>query len=219
VPFWRPRGCVLWLDLLEPKGDTAYDKSGYENHGTIYGATRVRALGRYGLSFDGINDYVEVPDSMSLDIVERITIEFMINPILDGTITANHLIGKRTAGVWTDNYTCFFRGNGEVSFAIFGVGSVKTAVGVLKSGVWNHLVFLYDGFEMKIYVNTNIMAFTSATGAITPNDQPIIIGTREDFVYYIEGMISFVRIYNRALSEREIRANYAYFFSRIKRAV
>jgi len=61
VPFWRPRGCVLWLDFLEPKGDTAYDKSGYDNHGTIYGAARVRALGRYGLEFDGVDDYVELP--------------------------------------------------------------------------------------------------------------------------------------------------------------
>ena len=52
-------GCVLHLPMDEGFGDTVHDRSGYGNHGTIYGASWVwdDELGRYMLSFDG-DDYV-----------------------------------------------------------------------------------------------------------------------------------------------------------------
>jgi len=67
------QSCILYLPLDEGAGGTAYDKSGYDNNGTIYGATWMD--GKYGkaLSFDGVDDYVEVADSASLDIT-RITV-------------------------------------------------------------------------------------------------------------------------------------------------
>lgn len=52
----------------EGEGIIVYDSSGYLNDGTIHGATWT-TYGAYGgaLEFDGTDDYVEVPDSDSLD--------------------------------------------------------------------------------------------------------------------------------------------------------
>ena len=54
--------------------------------GTISGATRSTA-GRFGsaLSFDGINDWVTVPDSNPLDLATGMTIEAWIRPTAVGT--------------------------------------------------------------------------------------------------------------------------------------
>ncbi len=56
-------------------------RPGNNNTGTISGATRTTA-GRYGsaLSFDGVNDIVNVADSASLDLTNRATLEAWVNP-------------------------------------------------------------------------------------------------------------------------------------------
>jgi hypothetical protein len=61
----------------EGSGTVAGDSSGYGNNGTIYGATWV--AGEYGqaLSFNGTNNYVEVPSSGIL-APSSITIEFWV---------------------------------------------------------------------------------------------------------------------------------------------
>ena len=65
----------------EANGTTAGDASGRGNNGTIAGATRTTA-GKIGsaLSFDGINDLVTVPDSASLDLTNRATLEAWVYP-------------------------------------------------------------------------------------------------------------------------------------------
>ncbi|MBI4744389.1 MAG: hypothetical protein HY776_06180 [Actinobacteria bacterium] len=52
----------------EGTGSIAYDKSLLNNNGTVYGATWTQ--GRYGqaLSFDGLDDYAQVPNSDSLNM-------------------------------------------------------------------------------------------------------------------------------------------------------
>jgi len=59
----------------EGSGTTAYDTSGNDNDGTINGATWVDGKFGRALDFDGVDDYVEIPDDSSLDITEAITIE------------------------------------------------------------------------------------------------------------------------------------------------
>jgi len=74
VGYWN-------MDSNDIYGSTLYDKSGIENNGTIYGATSTLGKIKQALSFDGEDDYVEVPDNSTLDITDEITIEVWIyNP-------------------------------------------------------------------------------------------------------------------------------------------
>ncbi len=70
-------GLIAYWSFDEGSGGIAYDSAG-SNHGTIYGASWVDGISGHALSFDGVDDYIEVPDSDSLDIANEITIEAWI---------------------------------------------------------------------------------------------------------------------------------------------
>ncbi|MCS7387223.1 MAG: LamG domain-containing protein [archaeon GB-1867-005] len=59
---------VLVLPLNEGSGDIVYDRSGRNNHGTIYGASWVRKYRDYLLYFDGEDDYIHVPDTPDINL-------------------------------------------------------------------------------------------------------------------------------------------------------
>jgi hypothetical protein len=72
------RGGIWHFD--EDSGDTVYDSSGNNNHGTIYDGLRINGVnGTNGLEFDGIDDYVNVPFSPGINIRDEVSIEAWIN--------------------------------------------------------------------------------------------------------------------------------------------
>ena len=78
-------------------------------------------------------------------------------------------------------------------------------------GEWHHVVGTYDGKEMKIYVDGKLEATSGVqSGAINYPDRVFFsIGAykddNEDFVH--TGLLDEVRLYNRALSEKEVANN------------
>ena len=66
-------GCVL--AVLPEVRNKWFDYSGYNNHGTIFGATKVSGRNAEGLSFDGVDDYVNCGSAASLDNIPVKTIE------------------------------------------------------------------------------------------------------------------------------------------------
>ena len=70
----------------ESTGTIAYDSSGRGNDGTLKpdSVNRpqwVTGINESALSFDGIDDYVEVPDDTTLDLTDAISIEAWIKPL------------------------------------------------------------------------------------------------------------------------------------------
>ena len=216
MPFWRPRGCVLWLDFLEPSGSVAYDKSGYGNHGTIYGAQRVRALGRYGLSFDGVDDYVEVPPSPSLDITDEVTVEALICPL--SLPAGEHIIAGKLPQ--PERSWELDQAGTRLEWWVYDGATWHYArkSNYLSVGEWFHAVGVYKSStgELFLYGNGELLATGSSPAMASAPDTPVTIASTNTPDRWFNGIIAFVRIYNRALTPHEIKANYAYFFSHLK---
>jgi len=210
------KGLVGYWSFDEGSGNIAYDASGNGNHGTIYGAkwsqgalapSKSGAFGT-GLSFDGVDDYVEVPDSASLDITKEVTVEAWIYPrkldVYGGGISKGD-----SQLFWKNNYYL------EIGYGGFrwGGGDGTNEVIVWSSSKaknqWYHVVGVMRDNELpKLYVNGIYdVSGSSGTGVtLTTNNINLFIGKASS--YYSNAIIDEVRIYNRALSENEIRYHY-----------
>ncbi len=58
-------GLVAHWAFDEESGDIVEDSSDYGNNGTVYGATRTTGMINGALDFDGIDDFVQIPDNKS----------------------------------------------------------------------------------------------------------------------------------------------------------
>jgi len=216
--WWRPLGCVLWLDFAEPDGPKAYDQSGRGNHGTVYGASRRRGPLLRALSFDGVDDYVNVP--ATLPVTTAVTVEAWLylidvpNPQgLSHIFAVEHGAYSAVPGfnLWR------YEGSWRFDVSDGAVRSIYFAVDDLKR--WVHLVGTYDGDVMRLYRNGDLKV-SSVIGAIdiTPGVARVYIGRMAYAGREWYGNIALVRVYDRALTEREIGAHYWYLKSAVQEA-
>jgi prepilin-type N-terminal cleavage/methylation domain-containing protein len=207
-------------DFDEGAGTSATDTSGYGNHGTISGATYSTSTpnsvvgsgnGKYALSFDGTNDYVETSGS-GYNLEDSFTIEYWVkldalpdagNPGVgqignnkDICITTNGLVyaeARPTAAPWIEAWS----------------------TSQLSINVWYHLAATFDksgsNSNIKLYINGGLE--DSNTVVNTPfntTGNSIRIGCQiHDLGDYLDGFIDNVRIYNTVLSAFEIQQHYA----------
>jgi len=204
------KGLVGYWRFDEETGSTAKDSSPYGNDGTIYGATRVRGIIGKALSFDGVDDYVEVPDSASLDIADEITVMAWVKLAekMDGKIVSKGRDWNAAeAGFIMDYQTNGFRG---------GVVDEDRNVIIAKKigydvGVWYHVVMTYEG-DTRLWVNGENVATQPGYGKkIHTNNYNLTIGRASwKLGCFFNGLIGEVRIYNKALSPGEIKIIYAF---------
>ena len=207
----------------EGSGTTLYDESGFGNDATFHGnLTPVFPSGVYSgttaLQFDGIDDYVSIDDSSSLDITDQITIEAWIYPesfeesapYLKGIVSKYHTPSANgyilRLGDATDankNKPQFHLVTGGVSETLLGNG--------LDTNEWYHIVGTYDGSNMLLYVNGVRINSESASGSIATNNDLVSIGT--DFISVasnreFDGLIDNVAIYDLALTTAQIQQHF-----------
>ncbi len=76
---------------------------------------------------------------------------------------------------------------------------------------WNHIVAVYDGSKMKLYVNGVFETEINKTGSINQTTEPLIFGSHKFYAYsdyWFDGKIDNVGIWDRALSASEAQALY-----------
>ncbi len=167
------------------------------------------------MQFDSIDDYIEVPASASLDgITNEITLTAWVNISIG---TRQTMLDRFLCGAVNERSFEFdIDTTGEVNFSLCGDGSVGDSVwlksvGVVSSDTWTHLAATSDGTTMKIYINgvpdlnTGIPPSGIHVSAANLNIGRWLYSSPNDWYYPFNGKLDEVRIYNRALSESEIK--------------
>jgi len=208
---------VAWWKLDEGEGITAQDSAG-DNDGTIYGAAWTSGQINDALDFNGVDDYVEVPDDASLRFNEydSFTISCWALPITDEQ--NGWLVCKMQPSAQSHCFT--YETSWHSSESAFGFTisranstrwvSIGSGVGTAPAEDWYHVAWVYDNGDMKIYVNgqlSNTGTFPYNTDGASSNNLAIgarLIISQPESGRFFDGTIDDVHIYDRALSDGEI---------------
>lgn len=160
------------------------------------------------LAFDGVNDYISIPNESNFDFTNQMTVEawikvnsFSINDqsiITKGTdswaLTRN---GSTNSVKFTVNSTFFF----TQSYSVYGNRSVN-------DGKWHHIAATYNGSSLVLYIDGTFDASASDGLSIDNSSAPVYIGGNAMAAgNYFNGQIDEVRIWNGALINSAIKAN------------
>jgi hypothetical protein len=201
-----------------PFNGNANDASGNGNHGTVYGATPT--TDRYGnpdsaYSFDGIDDYIILPNESNFDLSE---FSIIMTVKIPDYSQESWLISK---GLNFGNFTIKINDENHQYWPGYAVYVHDVSLSSNWSAVidLSEPVPLNEYFQIAVtvgpdgykgYINCDLK--TQYTGIPSPqlNDDPVTIGYGyrhpiTSYEYFFSGDIDEVRIYDTALSESEIR--------------
>ncbi len=199
-------GLVAAYGFEEASGTTANDDSGSGRTGTISGATRSTA-GRFGsaLTFDGVNDWVTVPDAASLDLTTAITMEAYVRPSAISswrTVLMKEQPGGLVYGLYANSNT-----NRPSAHINAGTEDDTRGTAQVALNAWTHLAMTYDGAALRLFVN-GVQASTKAhSGPMTVSNGALRIGGNGVWPEWFAGLIDEVRVYGRVLTAAEIQAD------------
>lgn len=189
-----------------PFEGNANDASGNGNNGTVSGATLVNGKFGKGYSFNGTTNYIRCNDSSSLNLTDKFS---LICWAKTTTITQTYQrifskLGNEDGS--HDGYSMI------INMDHFLCQVYKDDIGIpnifnikMPLNTWAHLAFTFDNGNSYLYVNGigeyKSIAVTSA-------------GTTTDYLYLgyllnqaFSGLLDELKIYKRALTEAEIRAD------------
>jgi hypothetical protein len=203
-------GLVGYWSFDEGSGTKAGDASGQGNTGTL---TNMEARdwvdGARGkaLSFDGVDDYVDVPHDADFNGTSGISISFWVNySSSSATLTGPLQKGAYTSSGWD---IVFHRTNRNVNLRFAGsVNDHVSSNNMLALDTWQHVVITFDpqADAVKFYFNGVYDKTVTDTGSIVGNTTALSFGSG---VYAkLLGSLDEVRIYNRALGASEITSLY-----------
>lgn len=193
-----------------PFNGNADDAGKFNNNGIVSGAALVsdRFNNRNSAYlFDGINDYIEVENSSSLNFERSITVNFWMK-IGEFFEREAYVLSH---GSWENRWKISIT-NKRIRWTVktdAGIKDLDSETELILDSLYN-VTALYDGADFEIYINGKLNAISSFSGSILPTNINLLIGQvlPGNSRYNFKGVLDDVRIYNYALSLWEIKNLY-----------
>ncbi|RYY53437.1 MAG: LamG domain-containing protein [Chitinophagaceae bacterium] len=162
---------------------------------------------QYAVTFDGVDDYINVPSTTALGLSTNFTIETWILPTGPGSQgTQGGMIMNKESSYEIARYP-----DGSIQFALSanGTGSdwawVNTGL-IAPLNVWSHIALVKTGTTVRAYLNTSATSnHTGQPNTLAPNASDLRIGNRTSSPHFFNGRIDHVRIWNIARTQDEIK--------------
>ena len=200
------KGLVLHLDAQNARsypgtGTTWFDLSGSDRHATLYNSPTFDSSSGGALSFNGTNQYAEVPNWGILTGTKNYTI---ITTLKHGNNSDQAFVSFGTGSSSTANQVGI---SASSIGALHSLNNLTFEVNNYIGSTWNTFAFAYTGSLIKFYFNGNIIKRKTATLNVGSTNlriaRSIINGDQ-----YSNSNIANIQIYNRALTDAEVAQNY-----------
>ena len=215
------------LKAYYPFNGNANDASGNNNHPSYNNASLTAdrvGNANSAYHFNGIDNYIRISNNPSLNFTTQVTLSVWVKPtgFYYDICHANSILSKGTASYMPGNYALrfddalFTDGQGcsgdrlkdSVHQNFRGTGTPLTAYApFIKKNQWYSLVYTNDGITARLYVNCELKYAASFKETFT-NNEDLFLGKTDDsmFPFWLNGDLDDLRIYDRALTEKEIFA-------------
>lgn len=195
---------ILWYDGLYHGDDENIwlDRSDNEKDGNLNGFAHDLTSGWQAnfLKFSG-NNYIQLPSDIGY------------------TNSFSALAYVKFTGSPMGGYHIVF-GDGNLELSIPAAGQIRVGVQTptrfvsnhgsgLANNVWRQVGITFDGTTKKAYIDGELVGSQSVTGTLVSIFTDRTIGRfGNSTVYYLVGDLASAQIYNKALTESEIKQNY-----------
>ena len=179
----------------------------FESDGQSFGANS------YSLDLDGTDDRVELGDISQLNSTSAFSISFWLK-VPSSAPSPTYFYQSGTDTFY--NAISFYQGS-SLDFIIGKSGTAYAGTrysGSIKDDAWHHLVGVYNGSTMTIYldgsipsqsgIGTSVPSSTLSTGGSNPH-----IGSKTDDTADMQGKIDDFAIFDLALTASEVTSMYS----------
>ena len=189
-------------------GKQALDQSPHKRHGTIEGgACWVKGKLDTALYFGGGNGLIEIPDAPDLDLTEALTVEAWV--ALESKGRTAPIVGKGTQSFANKHFQLFLGNYGSLwQFSVSdGKQPLSVSAGDAELNKWVHLAGTWQRSTSTACIYKNGIKVTQRKVAVGDfsTSAPLRIGGQTSG---INGVISDVKLYARALPPEEIKASF-----------
>jgi beta-galactosidase len=192
---WVDQGLVFNLDITE-------DESIYNHQAVLMGSVKlVEGVKGRAVALSGLDDFVEVYNHPVFNhLTNRLTLEAWVYP--RGYFDINPMVTKGLSFEITQDH------KDSLSFLISVNGNIRKISGYVPRNWdfnWHHVIGIYDGTVMKLYLDGVEIASAMVKGTIDRSPHPVCIGknhkkNHENKGWFISSyMYDNVRIYSKAI--------------------
>jgi hypothetical protein len=220
----RPAGLVASWRANTTARDSVSHFHGALANGAAFAPGRVRQA----FSFDGVDDYVELPADAALLGLTQGTLEFWarIESLTTDPVRLFAAARRGAAFPESEQWAVDYRSDGSLEVSLTGGGEIRlgtfTPTGIITDTEWHHIAIVADGAgSLDVYVDG--IAQPLADGFVGGSGPDLFlghavgadnlkIGAIERDAIAAEGVkqIDEVSLYDRPLSASEIRALFAF---------
>jgi hypothetical protein len=201
-------GLVGWWKFDETDGTIAYDSSGIGNDGNLTnGPTWTEGKIGGALSFDGVDDYIDLGYSNIFHDVSECTVSIWLSVLSESSTWREIITLEAVQAIAIKN-------NGQFHLNI-GNGSSWDGSGLYSNRTiglnhWYALTICRDSNGAKLFIDGNLEDSSNLYVSSGTANHRTLIGAKDSsgIIHYTNGYFDDLRVYDRALSAFEVKALY-----------
>jgi hypothetical protein len=152
------------------------------------------------LDFDGINDYVTIPDHNALGLAQNFTLSLWFKSGAPNQYQTS-LFSKGATG-YAIRYQYAYDSVEFYPGSVFARSRMK-----LPDFGWHHIAYTYDGNNFKGFLDGILKINVGASIVLPQNSDALVIGSSTSSSGFVDGAMDELNIWNKALTKDELRSN------------